>query len=331
MALPANTKSTSTTETVRGEHRFDIAGYSGKLRVARVLTSETFAVGGLDWAIRYHPAGAEAGDEEYVSVFVRLVTPNASARAMYDLRLVDRATGLPRSVRRRREPVAFEASKAKKHERGSRMFMTLSELAASPYLRDDRLTVECVLDVVETFLSETTASPGNAEPPPPDLSRHLGALLLRTPVGADVTFTVLGEAFRAHRVVLAARSPVFKAELSGSAPAKEDEDAREVVAVDVDGMAPPVFKTLLHFIYTDTLPDDLLGDLGSEEHQELVRELLAGADRYGIDRLKQICELVLRKQLDAKTIAAALDPTGTGQHRHCQALGDGCVQFMPSA
>ena len=172
MALPANTKSTSTTETVRGEHRFDIAGYSGKLRAGRVLTSETFAVGGLDWAIRYHPAGAEVGDEEYVSVFVRLVTPNASARAMYNLRLVDRATGLPRSVRRRREPVAFEASKAKKRERGSRLFMTVTELAASPYLRDDRLTVECVLDVVDTFLSETTtASPGTADPPPPELSR----------------------------------------------------------------------------------------------------------------------------------------------------------------
>ncbi|KXG24338.2 hypothetical protein SORBI_3007G027500 [Sorghum bicolor] len=328
MALPANTKSTNTTETVRGEHRFDIDGYSGKLRAGRVVTSETFAVGGLDWAIRYHPAAAEVGDEEYVSVFVKLVTPNARAWALYDLRLVDRATGLPRSVRRRREPVAFDASKARKRERGSRLFMTVSELAASPYLRDDRLTVECVLDVVETFLSETTASPGTAEPPPPDLSRHLGALLLQTPVGADVSFAVQGETFRAHRVVLAARSPVLKAELSGSAPAKEDDDddASEVVAVD--GMAPPVFKTLLHFVYTDTLPEDLLGDLGREEQQEFVRDLLAGADRYGMDRLKKICELVLRKPLDAKTVAAALD-----QHRHCQcqALGDGNVQFMPSA
>lgn len=329
MALPASTKSTNTTETVRGEHRFDIDGYSGKLRAGRVLTSDTFTVGGLDWAIRYHPAGAEVGDEEYASVFVRLVTPNASARALYDLRLVDGATGLPRSVRRRREPVAFEASKAKKRERGSRMFMTVSEPAASPYLRDDRVTVECVLDVVQTLLSQTTASPGTAEPPPPDLSRHLGALLLRTPVGADVTFAVQGETFRAHRVVLAARSPVFKAELSGSPPAKkEEEDASEIA---VDGMTPPVFKTLLYFIYTDTLADELLGDLGREEDQELVRDLLAGADRYGMDRLKQICELVLnlRKPLDAKTVAAALDPSGRA--RNCQALGDGCVQFMPSA
>ena len=78
-------------------------------------------------------------------------------------------------------------------------------------------------------------------------------------MGADVAFTVQGEAFRAHRAVLAARPPVLKAELSGPPPpAKEEEGAGEAVAVD--GVTPLVFRTLLHFIYTDALPG--LGDLG---------------------------------------------------------------------
>ncbi|RLM62123.1 BTB/POZ and MATH domain-containing protein 4-like [Panicum miliaceum] len=66
-ASSPNTKSTSTTETVRGEHRFDIAGYSRKQGVGagNVLTSATFAVGGFDWAIRYYPDGK--GDEAFVS------------------------------------------------------------------------------------------------------------------------------------------------------------------------------------------------------------------------------------------------------------------------
>ncbi|PUZ49983.1 hypothetical protein GQ55_6G023000 [Panicum hallii var. hallii] len=317
MASSPNTKSTSTTETVRGEHRFDIAGYSRKQGVGagNVLTSATFAVGGFDWAIRYYPDGK--GDEAFVSAFIRLVTPNATARARFDLRLVDRATGLPRSVRRSVEPVAFDAGRARKCEWGARAFMARAELAASPYLRDDRLTVECVLDVVQgTRLSRTTASPETVEPPPPpDLRGHLGALL-RTQVGADVAFTVQAEAFRAHRVVVAARSPVLKAELSGSPP-----------TVAVDGMTPLVFKTLLHFIYTDALPG--LGDLGREEYRELVRNLLAAADRYAMHRLKQICRVILQEELDAKTVAAALD--SAGHSRHCQALGDGCVQFMPSS
>ncbi|RLN04296.1 BTB/POZ and MATH domain-containing protein 4-like [Panicum miliaceum] len=280
-ASAPNTKSTSTTETVRGEHRFDVAGYSRKqdAGAGNVLTSATFAGGGFDWAIRYYPDGK--GDDEFVSAFVRLVTPDATALALFDLRLVDRATGLPRSVRRSTQPVVFDAGSARKRERGAREFMARSELAASPYLRDDRLTVECVLDVVqETRLSQTTASPETTvEPPPPDLRQHLGALL-RTQVGADVAFTVQGEAFRAHRVVLAARSPVLKAELSGSPPPAK-EDAREE-AVAVDGVTPLVFKTLLHFIYTDALPLPGLGDLGWEEYRELVRNLLAAVDRYAM-------------------------------------------------
>jgi speckle-type POZ protein len=205
--------------------------------------------------------------------------------------------------------------------------MARAELAASPYLGDDDR-----LDVVQdTWLSQTTAAPEIAEPPPPpsDLWEHLAALL-RTQVGADVTFAVQGEAFHAHRVVLAARSPVFKAELSASLPpvAKKEggeENAGETMAID--GMTPLVFRTLLHFIYTDTLPD--MGDLGREEYQELVRNLRVAADRYAMGRLKHICTVILQKVLDAKTVAAQLD--STCQYHHCHALGDGCVQFTPSS
>ena len=190
MASSPNTKSTSTTETVRGEHGFDIEGYSRKQGAGNVLTSATFAVGGFDWAIRYYPDDGK-GDEAFVSAFVLLVTPNATARALFDLRLVDRATGLPRSVRRSTAPVAFDAGRARKRERGARTFMTRGELAASPYLRGDRLTVECFLDVVRgARLSPTAASPETVEPPPPDLREHLGALL-RAQVGAHVAFIPL--------------------------------------------------------------------------------------------------------------------------------------------
>ncbi|XP_039771222.1 BTB/POZ and MATH domain-containing protein 3-like [Panicum virgatum] len=242
MASSPNTKSTSTPETVRGEHQFDVAGYSRKqgAGAGTVLTSATFAAGGFDWAIRYYPNGK--GNDEFVSTFVRLVTPNATTRALFDPRLVDRATGLPRSVRRSTAPVAFGAGRAGKRERGARTFMARAELAASLAL-------------------------------------------------------------------LAARSPVLNAELSGP-PAKEEEGAGEAVAVD--GVTPLVFRTLLHFIYTDALPG--LGDLG-----------LWSTENW----LKQICRAILQEELDAETVAAALD--SAGQNRHCQDLGDGCVQFMPSS
>ncbi|CAN6337038.1 unnamed protein product [Urochloa humidicola] len=195
-------------------------------------------------------------------------------------------------------------------------------MASSPITKSTS-TTETLRGELVTRLSWTTAAPAIAEPPPPDLREHLGALLRTPQVGADVTFAVQGETFRAHRAVLAARSPVFKAELSVSPAAAKGGNAGEMMAID--GMTPLVFETLLHFIYTDALPD--MDDLGREEYQEFVRNLLAAADRYEMYRLKQICRVILEKGLDAKTVAAELD--SAGQRHHCQALGDGCVQLMP--
>jgi speckle-type POZ protein len=51
------------------------------------------------------------------------------------------------------------------------------------------------------------------------MGKDLGALLDSTD-GTDVSFVVAGETFDAHGAVLAARSPVFKAELLGSMAAE---------------------------------------------------------------------------------------------------------------
>ena len=82
-----------------------------------------------------------------------------------------------------------------------------------------------------------------------DLRRHLGELL-ETEKGADVVFEVGGETVAAHRCVLAARSAVFRAELFG--PMKEGNAAG--VVIRVEDMEVEVFKMLLRFAYTGSLP-----------------------------------------------------------------------------
>ncbi|CAA7059729.1 unnamed protein product [Microthlaspi erraticum] len=52
---------------------------------------------------------------------------------------------------------------------------------------------------------------------------------------------------RAHRLVLAARSPVFESQFDG---VEEDRD------IEVTHMEPKVFKALLHYIYKDALLED---------------------------------------------------------------------------
>uniref|UniRef100_A0A8R7PQF2 BTB domain-containing protein n=1 Tax=Triticum urartu TaxID=4572 RepID=A0A8R7PQF2_TRIUA len=91
-------------------------------------------------------------------------------------------------------------------------FVKRLDLENSAHLKDDGFAIRCDVDVMsdlglhveETFL----------DVPEPDLRVHL-ARLLRTKDGADVAFKVGDETFGAHSCMLAARSPVFKAELSG--------------------------------------------------------------------------------------------------------------------
>ena len=67
--------------------------------------------------------------------------------------------------------------------------------------------------------------------------------MLRDGVGANVTFSVRDQLFRAHRCMLAARSQVFKAKLFG---AMKESKTQHIM---VDDMEPHVFEALLHFVY----------------------------------------------------------------------------------
>ena len=137
---------------------------------------------------------------------------------------------------------------------------------------------------------------------------------------ADVTFSVGGETFEAHKIVLAMRSPVFKAELFGSM-----RETR-MPCVTIEDMQPAVFRALLHFIYTDSVPD--LEDLEGVDNCEMVRHLLVAADRYAMDRLKMLCQNILGKNLDVENVATTL---ALADQHTCDKLKDVCVEFLASS
>ena len=56
------------------------------------------------------------------------------------------------------------------------------------------------------------------------------------------------ETLRAHRIILTARSAVFNALLN--APMREGAEG----VVKLQDIRAPVFRALLHFVYTDSLP-----------------------------------------------------------------------------
>jgi speckle-type POZ protein len=170
---------------------------------------------------------------------------------------------------------------------------------------------------------EATAAAAMISVPPSYLHQHLGNLL-RTEKGADVVFDVAGETFAAHRCVLAARSPVFSAELFG---AMKESDTGGVV--HIEDMEPRVFKALLYFVYTDSFPKTERKKKKKTKTDEdiLSQHLLVAADKYNLERLKLLCEKKLCEYINAGNVATIL--ALAEQHR-CQGLKKVCFHFLSS-
>jgi len=191
-----------------------------------------------------YDAEAAAG-LNFLSAYLHLLSIGCGkVRASCDLRLVDPVTGAAVPVHpslvavRELDPDADGGAKV-----CHCMCISRGELGGT-YLRDDSLTIECVVTVrKEPRVSRTQALP-SIRVPGSNLMRQLAGLL-ESGDGADVAFAVDGETFAAHRLVLALRSPVFKAELCG--PMRELGGAAQPIAVE--DMQPEVFRAMLHFIY----------------------------------------------------------------------------------
>ena len=122
--------------------------------------------------------------------------------------------------------------------RGYKRFLKRSTLETSDYLKDDCLLVKCTVGVVKS----QTEGPKiySISPPPSDIGQHFGQLL-ESGEGADLNIEVDDEIFAAHKLVLATRSPVFKAQLFG--PMKD----RDTQCIKIEEMEASVFKVSFNY------------------------------------------------------------------------------------
>lgn len=119
--------------------------------------------------------------------------------------------------------------------RGYKRFFKRAQLEASTFLKDDCLKINCTVGVVVSSIDCSKLN--TIQVPESDIGAHFG-MLLENEEGSDVTFSVSGEKFHAHKLVLAARSTVFETELFNGM----EEDNQEIVVTD---MEPKVFKVSL--------------------------------------------------------------------------------------
>ncbi|XP_022147691.1 BTB/POZ and MATH domain-containing protein 5-like [Momordica charantia] len=319
------TSSRSVTHTVNGSHKFVIQGYSlaKGMGPGKHIASDNFTVGGYQWAVYFYPDGKNIEDNStYVSIFIALASDGTDVRALFELTLVDQSGKGKHKVHSHFER-SLESGPYTLKYRGSmwgyKRFLRRSTLENSDYLKDDCLQINCTVGVVVSSIEHSHSH--TISVPESNIGAHFGALLENLE-GSDVTFNVDGENFQAHKLILAARSPIFRFEFFNML----EENKQEII---VKGLEPNVFKALLHFMYTDNIAEDVVVSTSNSSSEScmgdnFMAKLLAAADRYGLERLRLMCESHLCKNLSVRSVAQVL--SFADQH-HAAELKAVCLRF----
>ncbi|NXB28827.1 SPOPL protein, partial [Eulacestoma nigropectus] len=259
--------------------------------MGEVLKSSTFSSGPNDkmkWCLRVNPKGLDDESKDYLSLYLLLVScPKSEVRAKFKFSLLNA---------KREETKAMESQRAYRFVQGKdwgfkkfiRRDFLLDE--ANGLLPDDKLTLFCEVSVVQDSVNISGQSNTNTlKVPECRLAEDLGNLWETTRF-TDCSFYVGGQEFKAHKSVLAARSPVFNAMFEHE---MEESKKNRVEINDVD---PEVFKEMMRFIYTGKAPN----------LEKMADNLLAAADKYALERLKVMCEEALCSNLSVENVADIL-------------------------
>ncbi|KAM0847834.1 hypothetical protein ACQ4PT_054772 [Festuca glaucescens] len=285
----SKTKSRCFTEIDTGTHDFELTSYPllEGMGGGNFVCSSTFCVSGHDWNIKFYPDGSRKDLFAWTGVRLCHLSPAKDVRARFTLAVLGKGEQIDGFG------VIEHTFSLTSDCWDSPLFVAKSDLKSLLNKNSGFLTIRCTLTVVKEPRTELKRD--LLEATQPNLQDHL-VQMLKDGEGVDVTFSVGGQLFHAHRCLLAARSPVFKAELVG--PMKE----KATQSIKVDEIEPQIFKALLHFVYTDSIPDDenSEGGIASLQH------LLVAADRYGLDKLRMLCESKLCENMDVETVATTL-------------------------
>ncbi|KAL6030093.1 hypothetical protein STEG23_037757 [Scotinomys teguina] len=157
-------------------------------------------------------------------------------------------------------------------------------------LQDVQLTLVCKVSVVQDSLSisDQIRKPG-IQILRYTLVDELGELWENS-IFTDCCLVVAGQEFQAHKAILAARSPVFRAMF------EHDVEKSKKTQAEIHDQEPQVFKTIMGFVYMRKAPDmDSMADAA-----------LAAADKCDLEHLKVMCEDALCRELSVDNAAHTL-------------------------
>ena len=136
-------------------------------------------------------------------------------------------------------------------------------------------------------------------------------ILYKDEVFTDVTIVSQGKEFKAHKVVLASQSSVFRKMF------EVDMTEKETNMVEMPDISPPVISDLLDFIYTGEAPNI----------KTLAKELLNIADKYELPKLFSMCQEELRKNIESD-VTNVIEMFSFAKLHNAEDLKRACVSII---
>lgn len=272
-----------------GVGRFRIEGFSllRRKKGDPVSSGPVIDVGDAQWEILVYPKGNDRCKDGWMRVSVRCTHAKRETRAVYSVSVVNQAGDV---VHKLDEEAMFTSGDGW----GFDNFISLAGLSdPAKGFHDDVVVFEASVtivgqEVISTGLLETrAASVASAE----DLVTDLRNLWDGGNRG-DVVLRSGDTEFRAHGLVLAARSPVFDRMLA----TKMAEASSGVV--EISDVSEGNLRRLCEFIYTGSVKDDSLWD-----DAEASGGLLQAAAKYEVHGLVRLCAAKVGTALTVDSVA----------------------------
>lgn len=320
-------------DPVLGTHQFTIRQYSQTKGIGfgKSILSRYFTVDGRTWFARFYPDGY-SNNSQFVAFYVQtLYKPHCRAvRARFTFELL-KPDGTVAYARRSNRVCNFNGYC---NSWGFRVFITREALEGADLgvLHGDSIKVRCTVEVVNSRRNKNRGGGGGdrhpraAEmmvAPQSDFAANAMRFLKSGRAPFDVKFSVGGTVFEAHGLVVAAQSEWFATALYGHG----DDEGRWAEAgmqcITISDTTPEAFEGVLHYIYHDELPVELIKASGDEA--AMTRELFEAADMFLIERMKRMCADRLRRFIREDTVRSILE---LAQAHSCKELEEACQTYL---
>ena len=280
--------------------------------------SSAVQLAGHEWKLRLAPKGFGTGKGTHFGAAVALSSGQCIVKARYKLAIVENSQTLVSHTNE------FNWLPTK-NAWGPTKALTIADFKSLAAAHGDTLTFEIE---ITTFGEPTSAvQPRAADEAAAATAaaalavvKDLGALL-DGGKNTDVVFRVGDEEIAAHRLLLAARSPVFEAMFaqhwSEPAASSSSSSAEGGGAIAIEGTAPAAFKQLLRFAYTGCCEDGALAAMADH--------LFEAAGKFGLPLLQAAARRQMLSSLDA---AKVCDYFALAHAHEDGELTDACAELV---